>query len=115
MPWSINHLKHTLMALVGPTQPSASEVERRVEALRAHILSEMGEYGELHYPRVMRRVRYVQDAQSLWYSRGEMMTVLSAQYGEALASEKMQKISLRFKGLLPRSLGSRPSPLTPLN
>ena len=115
MAWSAFHLKHSLLALIGAGHPTPENVEHRVEALRAYILAELGEFGEVHYPKVMRRVRYVQDAQALWYSRGEMMTVLSAQYGESMASEKMQKISQRFKGLLPRSLGSRPSPLTPLN
>jgi hypothetical protein len=40
------------------------------------------------------------------------MAVLSAVHGETIAREKVDRITDQFKGLLPRGLSSRPSPLS---
>jgi hypothetical protein len=40
------------------------------------------------------------------------MAVLAAMHGETIARKKMAFISGKFKGLLPRGLSSRPSPLS---
>lgn len=109
MPWSKTLVKSSFMSLVG----AGRDEQDRIEALREHILHELGDFGEERFPKVMRRVRYADDAQGLWYARGDIMAALSAHHGESVASEKMHRITQMFKGLLPRSLSSRPSPLTP--
>lgn len=113
MRWSATRLKTNFLALVQAGDRASEAEEARFEALRKYILDELGEYGEQHHPQITRRVRYARDAQGLWYARGEMMTVLSAHHGEAEASARLTLITRRFRGLLPRSLSSRPSPLTP--
>ena len=40
------------------------------------------------------------------------MSVLAALEGEAIARSKLDHISDMFKGLLPRGMSSRPSPLS---
>ncbi len=112
MRWLNSHLKSSLMALLGPSEVTASMLEDRTEEIRQFILDELGEFGENHYPKITRRVRYAQDAQGLWYARGDVMAVLAAVHGESIAREKIGCITDKFKGLLPRGLSSRPSPLT---
>ena len=111
MNWLHNALTSSVMALLGPTEITASVREERTEDIRELMLEEMGGYGNLHFPKIMRNVRYATDALSLWYARGDVMAVLSAEYGETSAHEKMERISHQFKGLLPSGMNSRPSSL----
>jgi hypothetical protein len=43
--------------------------------------------------------------------RGDLMAALAAMDGERAAREKIASVTEMFKGLLPGSLHSRPSPL----
>ncbi|MGH6638125.1 MAG: hypothetical protein ACREBY_05895, partial [Polaromonas sp.] len=82
-------MKSSLMALLGPSEVTPSMLEDRTEEIRQFILDELGEFGENHYPKITRRVRYAQDAQGLWYARGDVMAVLAAVHGESIAREKI--------------------------
>lgn len=57
------------------------------------------------------RVTYAHDLHDLWYLRGDLMAAIAALHGESAARQKLTEISNMFKGLLPKSLTSRPSPL----
>lgn len=111
MKWLHNALTSSVMALLGSAEITASVREGRTEDIRELMLQEMGDYGNLHFPKITRNVRYATDALSLWYARGDVMGVLSAEYGETSAHEKMNHISSQFKGLLPSAMSSRPSSL----
>ena len=111
MSWLHNALTSSVMALLGSTEITASVREERTEAIRALLLEEMGDYGTIHFPKIPRAVRYATDALSLWYARGDVMAVLSAEYGEASAHQKMDHISRQFKGLLPSGISARPNKL----
>ena len=106
------NLKSSVMALLGSGEVTSAVLETRTEDIRELILDELGEFGENAYPQIFRRVRYAKDVQGLWYMRGSVMTVLAAMHGETAAREKIARISDKFKGLLPRGLSSRPSPLS---
>ncbi len=112
MRWLKPNLKSSFMALLGSGEVAGSNPEDRIEEIRELMLAELGEFGETNYPKIMRRVRFMQDVQGLWYSRGDVMAALSAKHGETIAREKLDLISEKFKGLVPRGLTSRPSPLT---
>lgn len=112
MHWLKTTLKSSFMAFLGGGGLSPSILEDRIEDIRQFMLDELGEFGEKNYPKIARRVRYAQDAQDLWYSRGTVMAVLAAIHGETIAREKIDRISDKFKGLLPRGLSSRPSSLS---
>jgi hypothetical protein len=112
MHWLKTTLKSSYMALLGSGDVTSSMLEDRTEDIRQFILDELGEFGEKHYPKIARHVRYAQDAQGLWYARGDVMTVLAAMHGETTAREKVSRITDKFQGLLPRGLSSRPSSLT---
>ena len=62
---------------------------------------------------LVRRIRYATDLQALWFMRGEIMQLLSRNYGEGAAREKIDELSALFADLLPSGLRSRPSPLSP--
>ena len=112
MRWLKPNLRSSFMAFLGQGPVTPSIMDDRTEILREFILDELGEFGEKHFPNVGRRVRYAQDIVSLWYVRGDVMAVLSAVHGETIAREKVDRITDQFKGLLPRGLSSRPSPLS---
>ncbi|MBK5205044.1 MAG: hypothetical protein JJD98_06450 [Polaromonas sp.] len=112
MRWLKTTLKSSVLALLGSGDVTSSRLEDRTEEIRQFILDELGEFGEQHYPRITRHVRYVQDVQGLWYTRANVMAVLGAMHGEAIAREKVGRITDKFKGLLPRGLSSRPTSLT---
>jgi len=52
------------------------------------------------------------DIYDLWYLRGDMLALIAINAGEATASRKTAQISAMFKGLLPKGMASRPSPLS---
>lgn len=108
-----HHLKSSLLALLASTAITPRMRNGRIEQIRQLMLEELGEFGHIHYPNIVRHVRYAIDAQALWFVRSEVMTVLGALYGETIAREKIDHISRQFKGLLPKGLSSRSSPLTP--
>jgi len=111
MHWLTTTLKSSFMTLLGVGEVTPSILEDHLEEVRQYMLDELGEFGEKNYPQITRRVRYAQDAQDLWYSRGTVMAVLAAIHGETIAREKIDRISDKFKGMLPRGLRSRPSSL----
>lgn len=68
------------------------------------MLSELGDYGDRKFPATVRRVRFAPDVQGLWYARSEVMAIMSNTYGETVARKKMSDISVKFVGLLPKSV-----------
>lgn len=100
------------MALLGSGDITSCRLKDRVEEIRQLMLDELGEFGEEHYPHIIRHVRYARDVQGLWHMRANVMAVLGAMHGETIAREKIGRITDRFEGLLPRGLSSRPSSLT---
>lgn len=111
MEWFKFNIKSSVMALLGAADIAPSVLQDRTDDVREAILAAMGEFGEKNYPGITRQVRYANDAQGLWYARGDVMKVLAAVYGETIAREKLAAISEKFQGLLPCGLHSRPSPL----
>ena len=98
------------MAILGLAKPTPVAVSDRTEAIRQVMLEELGVYGEKKFPAVMRRVRYAQDIQTLWYARSDVMAILANTHGEAIAREKLAYISGQFKGLLPKAQTQRAGP-----
>ncbi len=111
MHWFNSQIKSSLLALLSSEALTPSARTGRIEDIRQLMLNELKHCGELKFPQVVRRVRYATDAQALWYARGEFMAALAATHGEAIARAKINHISEKFKGLLPKGLHTRVSPL----
>ena len=90
----------------------SDRTDSSIDAIRQAMLEALGALGAANYPVVRLRVSYANEIQDLWYLRGDVMAVLAALEGEAVARSKLAHISDMFKGLLPRSMSSRPSPLS---
>jgi len=56
--------------------------------------------------RIDQRIRYCQDANTLWHLRSELMQVLSAHHGEREARCQLESITALFEGLLPSGMHS---------
>lgn len=112
MRWFKPNLKNYFLALMGSGEFTPSTLAGQTESIRQYILQELGEFSEKNQPKIALRVRYAPDIQTLWYARGDIMAELAARHGETVAREKVDRISDKFKGLLPRGLSSRPSSLT---
>ena len=68
------------------------------------VVPRLGEDGARVNPALKRRLKFMHDAHSLWYARGELVAVLSQLHGEALAVHRVQSLSPVFQGLIPRAL-----------
>jgi hypothetical protein len=112
MRWLKPNLRSSIYGLLGnPVPPSDSALECGTEDIRETMLNVLGEAGQKSFPHVTRRIRYAADIQALWYLRGDLVAALAALHSEAVAREKIARITNQFHGLLPSGLGSRPSPL----
>jgi len=106
------NLRNSIYGLLGnPVVPTASVLEEGTEDIREAMLALLEEAGPRQFSNVIRRVRYANDVQALWYLRGDVMAALSATHGESAARARVQQITRMFQGLMPGSLTSRPSPL----
>jgi hypothetical protein len=112
MRWLKPNLRSSIYGLLGnPVPLSDSRLETCVEDVRESMLDLLGPTGPKQFPTVVRRIRYANDIQALWYLRGDLMAALAATRGEAVARELVASITTQFQGLLPSGLSSRPSPL----
>lgn len=112
MSWIPSALVTGLQSLFpGLDKTNSSRAEAALEDIREAMLDGLGVSSAVAASKLELRVTYAEDLQDLWYLRGDIMAAIAAVDGEALAREKLNQISAMFKGLLPRALTSRPSPL----
>lgn len=111
MRWPKPNLRSIYGLLGQPPEPSPSVLEDGTEDIREAMLACLGESGSKRFPAITRRIRYATDIQALWYLRGDLMATLAGIHGEAQARQQVADITAQFRGLLPGSLSSRPSPL----
>jgi hypothetical protein len=112
MSWLKPNLRSSIYGLLGnPGPPSDSTLESRSEDIREAMLALLGGSGPKQFPALTRRIRYAADIQALWYLRGDLMAAQASLHGEKTARENIGQVTQLFKGLLPGSLDSRPSPL----
>lgn len=97
--------------LIRPRRVSKTALAGRLEGIRHAMLDALGEVGDDRFPQTVRKLRFANDVQSLWYLRGEMMEALASLHGEACARLQVDHLSVMFRGLLPGGLTSRVSPL----
>lgn len=98
----------SLMSLLGEAAPEQA-AKARVEAIRQVMLDNLADVGpHRQLDQVHSRVRFAPDIQTLWYLRGDIMTLLAESRGEAHATERLARITTLFHGLLPAAQQSRP-------
>lgn len=93
--------------------PNEDELRDRTEEIREQMLDILGERGAALRPVVRRRIQYAADIEALWYLRSDWMGAIAATQGEAAAAAHVRRLNIRFSGLLPEGLQSRPSNLSP--
>ncbi len=101
----------SLMGLLGEStsKPSA---KARIGDIRQAMLDSLDGVAASHQlTKVSARILYAPDVQSLWYLRGDVMTLLAETLGESAASARLATISALFVGLLPSAQKSRPTRL----
>jgi hypothetical protein len=112
MPWFKPNIRSSLHGLLGnPGPPSDSVLDRATDSIRDAMLDLMADCDVAQFGEVVRRIRYAEDLQALWYLRGDLMAALADTWGEITAREKIISLTEQFQGLLPGGLSSRPSPL----
>ena len=112
MRWLKSRLRSSGLVFLGAAEFTASVLGDQTEIIRQLMLNAMGDYGEKHYPKSVDRVRYAQGPVGLWYARTDLMAVLSAMQGAAIARKTVKEITTLFRDLLPNSLASRARLLT---
>ena len=94
----------TLMRRFKDGSASAPVNVYRLEDVRRAMLSLLSAEGAQREPILAHRIMAAKDAQALWYQRASLMAVISAQYGEEKAHERMERLSAMFQGLLPKDM-----------
>lgn len=102
MRWFKPGLRHSISALL--SNEARRDAPESLEPVRQAMLTALGAEGASLNPQLFRRLRYLPDANALWFARSEMVAVLSRIHGEAKAVDMVQDLSPVFRGLLPRSL-----------
>jgi len=110
--WTAGFLISGMQSLLGNRAAhDPSRLQSAVHDIREAMLDCLSQYGKDATSLVHMRVSYAKDIQDLWYLRGDVMAVIAASDGEAVAKAKLSAISSRFRGLLPKGLVTRSSPL----
>lgn len=101
----------SLMGLLSESAPKPS-AKARLDDIRQAMLNGLDGVPVSHQlTKVSARILYAPDVQSLWYLRGDVMTLLAEALGESVASARLATISTLFVGLLPSAQKSRPTRL----
>lgn len=110
--WTASFLMSGVQSLFGHrSSANPSRMQKAMREIRTSMLECLSQYGVGNKTSLHMRVAYANDIQDLWYLRGDVLAVIASSDGEAVAKRKMEKISSRFRGLLPRGLVARNSPL----
>ena len=100
----------SLHGLLGAAPKSTAQLEDAIGEIQQSMLTALGQ-GATRFHAVARRIQFADDLQALWYLRGDLMAALAALHGEVQARDSIRAISDQFRGLLPKGLSTRPSPL----
>lgn len=101
----------SLMGLLGEStlKPGAKS---RIGDIRQAMLDSLDGVAVSHQlTKVSARILYAPDVQSLWYLRGDVMTLLAEALGESVATTRVAIVTAKFSGLLPAAQKSRPTRL----
>jgi hypothetical protein len=109
MSWIQNSLVSGFQSIFyGAGSNLGNRFETALEDIREAMLNELGVSSAVDASKLELKVTYASDLQDLWYLRGDIMAAIAAVDGEALASQKLSRISAMFSGFLPKGLTSRP-------
>ena len=112
MRWTAAYLTSGMQSLLSGRRDTHSGANQGgLEGIRSTMLDALEQHGSDASTLVHLRVRYANDLEDLWYLRGDVMAAIASNQGESIARKKVEQISNMFKGLLPKGLVSRPSPL----
>ena len=91
------------MSLFSDSRP-VHDADDRIDEAREALLALLhgSDKGEA-LSAVVRKLTWAPDAQSLWYLRSEVMSLLSGELGETEAVHRVKSVSPKFKGLVPAS------------
>ncbi len=93
--------------LTADSNPSDSTMLDQAEAIRHAMLGVLGDDGPTDYPALVRRIKYTDDVNGLWFLRSELMGALASMYGENRGREVMEHLSHMFKGYVPDAKSSK--------
>ena len=104
MRWFKPNIRSSLYGLLGPARQCDGRLDAAEDTIRDAMLDLLLAQGIKDHSHVVRRIRYAEDLQALWYLRGDLMAALAASRGEAVARELLAPVTEQFRGLLPRGL-----------
>ncbi len=113
MRWKSSSLMTGMQSLFNSLSSQNSALtESTLEGIRQVMLDSFASTtSNTEHPGLQLKLTYANDIQDLWYLRGDLMAAISQIEGETVARAKLSEITELFKGLLPRAMASRPSPL----
>ncbi len=111
MSWKSSKFASSLMSFFSDSGSDSSSTFC-IEEVRQAMLDCMYSLEDSHRKaRISAQVLYASDIQALWYLRSDVMNLLAALLGEAVAHARLALISDMFTGLLPAAQKARPNRL----
>ena len=105
MRWSKSALRNSIFGWISPASEMPSvNPEARMEDIRHAMLSCLAESDDDAHVVFGRKLRAATDIDTLWYSRNELMQLISHRVGEQQARERLVSITTLFVGLLADNL-----------
>ena len=105
MRWkSINFIHEFGGIFLPKSQSNSAHKQNSVQAIKDAMLKELGDKALEKFPLTQLRITHADNAQDLWYLRGDVMTAISSLDGEAVAHNKITGINKMFSGLVPKNL-----------
>ena len=103
-----NQFLHSVQGWLGKrAEPSPQKKDGDLDHIREAMLDALGEEGCQRYPEIERRVMFAADTYALWYLRPTLALALASVDGESKAFAKLQDITAKFAGHLPRGMAPR--------
>jgi hypothetical protein len=96
-----NSIRTSLLGLlVQEHKPTDSSLLDQSEGIRQAMISVLGDDAKIEHPVLLRRIRYAEDIQALWFLRSDLMAALSSLYGERRAHDVMAHLNDMFRGYM---------------
>ncbi len=101
MRWSKSALRNSIFGWMSPAAAMpAINPEARMEDIRHAMLRCLTELDDETHAVFGRKLRAATDIDTLWYSRSELMQLISRRIGEVQARQRMASVTQLFVGLL---------------
>jgi len=99
MRWAKTSLRNSFFGWIG--KDAATVPEPNTEDIRHAMLHALEQAQCGSKTALRRKILFASSTEELWYARPDLMNAIAAEYGEAAARDRLEKITELFDGVRP--------------